>query len=115
MNAHTLSITRDERQQLDAVWRARVSRSRPAAAAFLLLAVLRGQDPLRGFTPITNLMKLANGQRPRQGYLRALASLAWQLENLLAALWPEMTDARRAELACAIRARLVALRAGVCA
>lgn len=42
---------------------------------YLVYAALRGRDWRRGFTPITNPHKLANGGRDDQGWVHALRAL----------------------------------------
>ncbi len=42
---------------------------------YLVYAALRGRDWRRGFTPITNPKKLANGGRDNQGWVHALREI----------------------------------------
>jgi hypothetical protein len=101
--AHAL-ISRDERRAFEADWRAFVATREASAPAFLLQALIRGRDPKRGFTPVTNAAKLANGQWAWQGYESALFSLRYNPSHFLRAIWPSL-DATRFE---AILAELTA-------
>ena len=55
---------------------ATISRSQQASAFFLLYDLILNRDPKKsGFTPVTNNIKLANGQRPWQGLEKASRDL----------------------------------------
>jgi len=110
MNTQTTTelISRDERRAFDAAWLAYLATRTASAPAFLLQAILRGRDPKRGFTPVTNAAKLANGQWAWQGYERALFSLHYNPRHYLQAIWPHLQDdaARFEALATALAERL---------
>lgn len=106
-------ISRDERRAFEAAWRAYVATRTANAPAFLLQALIRGRDPKRGFTPVTNTAKLANGQWAWQGYEGALFSLRYNPRRYLQAIWPQLqsTDAARFETIVAeLSARLDLLK-----
>lgn len=86
----TQIISRDERRAFEAAWIAYVGTGKADAPTFILQALLRGRDPKRGFSPITNGTKLANGQTAWQGYRHALAELRWRLGSYVAAVWPDL-------------------------
>ena len=86
----TQMISRDERRAFDAAWMAYVGTGKADAPTFILQALLRGRDPKRGFSPITNGTKLANGQTAWQGYRQALAALRWRLGSYVASVWPDL-------------------------
>lgn len=86
----TQLISRDERRTFDAAWIAYVGTGKATAPAFILQAILRGRDPKRGFSPITNGTKLANGQTAWQGYRQALGELRWRLGSYVADVWPDL-------------------------
>ncbi|KVP96941.1 hypothetical protein WJ97_14060 [Burkholderia ubonensis] len=92
MNTQTQNhlISRDERRAFEAAWRAYVATGKADAAAFILQAILRGRNPKLGFTPVTNAVKLANGQFAWQGYSAALSQLRGQLGSYVHAIWPEL-------------------------
>lgn len=86
-------ISRDERRAFQAAWRTYVATRTASAPAFLLQAIIRGRDPKRGFTPVTNTAKLANGQWAWQGYEAALFSLRYNPAHHLQTIWPQLQDA----------------------
>jgi len=93
MNTHTpFILSFDERRQLEAAWRARLHQGDLEPTAFALYALLRGKAPLRGFSPVSNPAKLANGYTPYQSCARALqrlhANAGWHLPRL----WPELKE-----------------------
>lgn len=93
MNTHTSFILSfDERRRLEAAWLARLRQDGLEPTAFVLYALLRGKEPLRGFSPVTNPTKLANGQTPYQSYARALQRLHTNAGWHLSQLWPELKD-----------------------
>ena len=47
----------------------------------LLYNLLRGVDKYRGFTPVTNKVKLANGAAPYYSYTLAKSSLTWKVSK----------------------------------
>lgn len=92
MNTQTQNhlISRDERRAFETAWRAYVATCKADAPAFILQAILRGRDPKRGFTPVTNAVKLANGQFAWQGYTAALSQLRGLLGNYVHTIWPDL-------------------------
>lgn len=50
--------------QLSAAWKAAAKAKSIDAASIAAWAIIRGADPKKGFTPITNPAKLANGAQP---------------------------------------------------
>lgn len=92
MNTQTQNLlsSRDERRAFEAAWRGYVAAGKADAPAFILQAILRGRDPKRGFTPVTNAVKLANGQSAWQGYTAALSQLRGLLGNYVHTIWPEL-------------------------
>lgn len=94
MNTHTSFILSfDERCQLEAAWRERLRQGDLEPTAFFLYALLRGRDPLRGFSPVRNPAKLANGHTPHQSCARALQRLQANAGWHLLRLWPELKAA----------------------
>lgn len=68
------------------------------AADVLLRALVLGQDPYAAFTPITNSVKLANGQDPSYGLAQAktaLLSMDASKSHLLARLYREQAQAEK--------------------
>ncbi len=52
----------------------------------LLFNLLRGKDPMYGFTPVTNKSKLEHGMNPNRGFNQAvsdLKSIIWQVEHAM--------------------------------
>ncbi|WP_144267139.1 hypothetical protein [Comamonas thiooxydans] len=74
----------------EAHWRTLVSaRNKQPAFHFLAGALLRGRNPLAGFTPITNKVKLANGQKADHAFTLALQDLSQAIRTkTLAAIFP---------------------------
>jgi len=110
-------LTRQERQQFESAWRVQVAQRELRAPSFLLQALLRGRDPLRGFSPVTNANKLGNGQHAWQGYREALAQLhaqpGWHLNKLWPQLMGESLGPTRYEAVLAeLKPMLAQLRAG---
>jgi hypothetical protein len=106
-------ISRDERRAFEAAWRAYVAAGTANAPAYLLQAIIRGRDPKRGFTPVSNQLKLANGQWAWQGYEGALFSLRYNPAHHLQVIWPQMQSvevARFEALVAALSARLDLLK-----
>ncbi len=87
-------ISRDERRTFESDWRAYVATCEADAPAFLLQALIRGRDPKRGFTPVTNAAKLGNGQWAWQGYEGALFRLRYNPSHFLRAIWPSLGATR---------------------
>jgi hypothetical protein len=115
MNTQTQNelISRDERRAFEAAWSAYVATRAATAPAFLLQALIRGRDPKRGFTPVTNAAKLANGQWAWQGYESALFSLRYNPGHYLQAIWPQLQSqdaARYDTLVAELAARLDLLK-----
>lgn len=92
MNTQTQDflISRDERRAFEAAWRNYVATGKADAPAFILQAIFRGRDPKRGFAPVTNAVKRANGQATWHGYRTALSQLRWHPDQYVQALWPEL-------------------------
>lgn len=86
----TTILTRDERRAFEAAWRAKHAAGTADAADFILQALLRERDPMKGFTPISRPTKLANGCTAWQGYRHALALLRHQLGARLHAIMPAL-------------------------
>lgn len=106
----------EERRALRQTWSAYHALREAQAEDFILYAVLRGTNPMAGFTPISNTCKLANGFIADQGYRQALQMLcslsSARLTNKLKALLPEALAERLAELASAATQAASALRSG---
>lgn len=104
-------LTTEEHRALLSAWPA-IHASRDAQAAdFLLYALLRNKDPLAGFTPICNPVKLANGQQAWGGFRSALSLLSNQrAAPRLARLLPDASQERLQDLAALIGVRVQLLR-----
>jgi hypothetical protein len=103
-------ISRDERRTFEADWRAYVATREASAPAFLLQALIRGRDPKRGFTPVTNTAKLANGQWAWQGHEAALFSLRYNPSHFLRTIWPSLDAARFDAILSELTAKLDLLK-----
>lgn len=66
-----------QHRRLCAAWKMHVKTQKPTAAQHLLFNLLRGKPPQHGFTPITNPVKLQNGQHAFQGLRCASNNLSW--------------------------------------
>lgn len=83
-------ISLDERKAFELAWRSHLVTCKPDASAFILQALLRGANPRAGFAPISNAVKLANGQRAWQGYHAALSKLQRRLAEYVHCVWPAL-------------------------
>lgn len=69
MISHTLSKT--EFLQFQSAFKARANAGKLSREDMLLYNIVRGKDPRRGFTAITNTAKLANGSSEWSGWQQA--------------------------------------------
>jgi hypothetical protein len=73
--------TQDDYQALKAHWSKLVNSPRKKELKpehHLLYAALLGRDWRKGFTPITNRVKLANGMTPGMAQFKALSAIGWK-------------------------------------
>lgn len=75
MTTKSHPISKEEFLAFSAAWRAHAAAKKNSASDHLLLAILRGKDPLRAFSPVTNATKLSNGQSAHEGLERAIEKL----------------------------------------
>lgn len=98
-NTTTSLLSTVERALLRANWRALLSTDRTQPAeAYLCLALLLGRDPKKAFSPITNPVKLANGQTPWQGLALARTYGLWYCRHQLQALFAGLPAERTQEI-----------------
>jgi len=58
---------------LEKMWSERMAAKTPTdSSLFLLYAILRGKDYRKAFSPVTNPIKLANGQGPHDSLARSM-------------------------------------------
>lgn len=88
----TLITSKDEHFAFESAWREFIALKKADSAAFVLQALLRGRDPRKGFTPISNTHKLANGQRPMEGYWHAVSLLSDRLGYYVQKVWPQLME-----------------------
>lgn len=68
-------LSAEERRELRRTWGELHAKKALRPQDIVLYALLRGACPKKGFTPITNTVKLANGMSAWQGYRDAVARL----------------------------------------
>lgn len=85
-------------QQAQVLWRAAAARKEPTSGSLAAWAILRGADPKKGFRPIANPAKLANGAQPWAAYAQSMLSCSLLTRSALAP-W----EAMLAEAGCAIQ------------
>lgn len=70
MNTNTISfvLNKDTASAFRSAWSLYAQEASASAGEHLLQALLLGKDPLRAFTPISNSVKLANGQAKYGGF-----------------------------------------------
>lgn len=61
--ARSHALSAEVFEQARSAWKAAAREKRLSAASLAAWAIIRGADPKRGFAPITNPVKLANGAR----------------------------------------------------
>lgn len=75
MTIRTSVLDKDTSRFFAATWRAQAQLREQSAGDHLLHALLLGKDPLRAFSPVTNTVKLINGQAPFGGLTHALHTI----------------------------------------
>lgn len=71
-------------ERLRADWKSAASKKKLTKESLAAWAIIRGADPRRGFSPIVNSVKLANGASPWGAYEEALGACARLSETALA-------------------------------
>ena len=97
-------LTIGERRSADVAWHALLDSGKAQSHDFALHALLRDRDPLKGFAPICNSNKLANGQRPYQAYSRALSRLLNNTRKVMEQACPLIFSREDENAACAEKA-----------
>lgn len=96
MTVRTSVLDKDTSRSFAAAWRAQAQLRKHTAGDHLLHALLLGKDPMRAFTPVTNAVKLNNGQAPFGGLQLALNTIqGYRGSQFLAAISrvaPDLVD-----------------------
>lgn len=74
-------LSRDQYQAYHAFYKAKAINRQLTPADILIHNMVRGLPLDRGFTPITNPIKLANGAQPLLAFDQAKASMRWILKR----------------------------------
>lgn len=85
-------LTLEDRRSAEEAWQALLATGTARRHHFALQALLRDRDPSKGFTPIRNPNKLANGQRAHQAYEQALCYLLYNGKALLKKACPVLSS-----------------------
>lgn len=75
MTVRTSVLDKDASRSFAAAWRAQAQLREQTSGDHLLHALLLGKDPLSAFSPVTNAIKLSNGQAPQAGLQQALNAI----------------------------------------
>lgn len=70
-------------EQLRASWKNAAKAKSINSASIAAWALIRGANPKKGFAPITNANKLANGHEPWAAYTQAMGSCTFLSEDAL--------------------------------
>ena len=76
---NTFIFNKDEFQKLQAAFKNKAHEKAVSASDMILYNIIRGKDPICGFTPITHAGKLAGGMSAWQAYHTAKTDLKWSL------------------------------------
>lgn len=82
---------------IKAAWKKAAQEKRLNSASLAAWALIRGVDPKKGFTPITNPSKLANGQSEWEAYETAMHSCS-RLSRHALSPWEDMLTQQGAVL-----------------
>lgn len=91
-------------QTLQATFKQYANQNSNSASDMILYNIIRGKDIKRGFTPITNSNRLANGADPWYGYKSALSNLRWNIKRNKILFGQPLTDEQAASIISVLEA-----------